>query len=797
MKNQLTLVCILALLFAANASAQQKDFQWRLGVSMGYTNYVGDLTPVPAPGTSRRGEFYHIFNYNNNYATQPSFKATLEKQLSPSTGLSLHFGQYYFGMSDRYVDRNGYLYLENPNFPRSLNFTNRTKEIGISAVFRSDNDRLLPSKALIAPYFSVGLGILHFDVWGDLLDQNGEKYDNSIPGIIHDGLYETSLPEWETELNGGYGQVTLTSTLGLGFRVRLTRHLEAFAQSDLILTFSDFLDDVSGRYRDEFSSSFQEYASKPGFNVVDPEKPYRGNPNGQSDKIFFHGIGLKYNFGASKKSFRGPRVSAGFVQVSGQVPSSSLSLEDELPRNTPVKSFEERATSTDQLLVWQKIQKLDTIKYENQLLTWNQEIQKRENLSTAGKVKERNLVQVQAQMEKQYQNLLDDKSIPEAEKDGFLRATDQNRFNVRYSLDSLRRKERELAQEIDSISRLKRDHRLIPTVMVVYADTVNNRSSEEIAPAPELADKTVSTETEQSTETKAVSTTSEVSRNSAAQSQMALSPEEQERIKNLEEENRYLQYERDRLLAESVAAESKGKKKREKPQKIKTKKRKDEVIIRDESAEENETRRQRRRRLAAAGAVAGTVAILSQNDDEDNANQGREAAAPELTQDQVEALSLALAGMTKGAYIPLAFEKTDQVEDVDSLPKTPAKRQRALPENYFQPIETIYFDSNQRVPAKKETDKLKELAEFVRNNEGYGLMLTGYTDNTGSLNYNLKLAEDRMVNVAEALEEEYGISKELIRYQSGGKVLRGTQKANSPQDRKVEVSLVLIEENED
>ena len=133
----------------------------------------------------------------------------------------------------------------------------------------------------------------------------------------------------------------------------------------------------------------------------------------------------------------------------------------------------------------------------------------------------------------------------------------------------------------------------------------------------------------------------------------------------------------------------------------------------------------------------------------------------------------------------------------ENLPDTPTERKRALPANYFQPIETIYFDSNQRVPAKSETDKLKELAEFVRTHEGYGLMLTGYTDNTGSLNYNLKLAEDRMVNVAEALEDEYGISKELIRYQSGGKVLRGTQKANSPQDRKVEVSLIVLEEDED
>ena len=122
---------------------------------------------------------------------------------------------------------------------------------------------------------------------------------------------------------------------------------------------------------------------------------------------------------------------------------------------------------------------------------------------------------------------------------------------------------------------------------------------------------------------------------------------------------------------------------------------------------------------------------------------------------------------------------------------------RALPEHYFQPVETLFFDPNQRIPSENETEKLKELAEFVRDNEGFGLLLTGYADNTGSLSYNLKLVEDRMVNVAKALEEKYGIQKEFIRYQSGGKVLRGLEFANNPLDRKVEVTLVVLEENKE
>lgn len=799
-------LALLAFFWIVGVSAfsQQKEFQWRVGFSGGYANYHGDLTPRVVSGYSDWKSIQHVLYYNPNYATKPSFKATLERQLSPSTGMYVHFGQYHFGMSDRYIERDGTLYLDNPDFARSLNFRNRTQDLGIGMVFRSDNDRLLSSEAFFAPYFTLGVGVMRFDVWGDLLDQNGQKYDNTVLDIIHDGRYETYLREVETELDGGFGRITFNTTLGLGFRFKITKKLELFAQSDFMYTFTDFLDDVSGRYREEYSSDFQAYASKPGFNTVDPERPYRGNPDGARDWIFYHGFGLKFNFGAAKKNYTGPRLSTGFYPPVPKPLPQRQPITLDPPTPSPIPSSIADGHQDHSLRIWEDMQRLDTLKYENQMLAWEHQIQRREAHITNGRVREKNLVQVQSQIERQYQNLLDDKNLTASEKEEFIRASDQNRFNVRYSLDSLRRKENELAQEIDSISALKNSHRLTPTVMVVYVDTIGIGRKNEIGRSTAVSENQLSTKDEQTTETSRFSEDSKVSRNSMNQIQTASSLEEQNRIQNLEAENRYLQSERDRLLSEYSKLDSKGKRKKEKRPKIKTKNSTDQVVVREQSSNEDETRRQRRRRLAAAGAVVGTVAILSdnENNEEQETNQRQEASSETTpTQEQSDAISLASMGLSKGTVVPLELPKPEVAQITENPTRTLSDnqpdRRRALPENYFQPIETIYFDSNQKVPDKKETDKLKELAEFVRTHEGYGLMLTGYTDNTGSLTYNLKLAEERMENVASTLETEYGIAKELIQYQSGGKVLRGGQKANNPKDRKVEVSLVLLEEEAD
>ena len=440
MKIRTFTVILTFFLLYYNGYSQQKEFQWRIGASGGFTNYYGDLTPYRLEGLNNWDAPRHLFYYNENYSSKTSYKIFLEKQLNATIGLMVNYGNYHFGMSDRYIQRDGNLYQENPNFKRGLNFQNHTQDLGLSFVFKSDNDRFLSSTSLIAPFFTIGLGYIHFDVQGDLLDGDGQRYDQNLPGIIHDGVYETNLPEWNTELVNGYDLDSWYASFGLGFRIRLGQRMEFFAQSDFMHTFTDFLDDASGRYRMEYDNDFQAYAAKPGTNIIDPESPYRGNPDGAKDWIIYHGIGLKFNFGASKKTFKAPRLSS-------YHPGNYINQKETLkyqPENK-LDSLAERQVKitnnfnyTFQLI---EAERLDSLTYATKILAFENEIQKRETRILEGKTTERRLLDISRTIDSQYENLEKDTRLDPKEKQDLLLASEKTRFGVRYSMDSLYRRQ--------------------------------------------------------------------------------------------------------------------------------------------------------------------------------------------------------------------------------------------------------------------------------------------------------------------------------------------------------------------
>ena len=204
MKKQIFLLTLFLLISVVELWGQQKEFEWRLGVSGGYSNYYGDLSPHRIRGVSNGDAIRHLLNYNENYFDKPSFKISLERQLSTTIGLMFSYGEYHYAMSDRYIQRDGTLMLNNPNFERGLNFSNHTRDMGLSLVFKTDNDRIFPAKSGIAPYFVLGFGLINFEVSGDLLDKEGNRYNYNSTEIIHNGIYETDLQAVRTELASGY-----------------------------------------------------------------------------------------------------------------------------------------------------------------------------------------------------------------------------------------------------------------------------------------------------------------------------------------------------------------------------------------------------------------------------------------------------------------------------------------------------------------------------------------------------------------------------------------------------------------
>src|SRR5690606_5674539 len=279
---------LLILGIQENTYSQLEPYQWRIGISGGYANYYGDLSPYPITSISDYKNILRLFNYNENYIHDYSYAVSLETRLSAGSGLRFSVGKYSISMSDRYINSNNTIQLDAPNFERSLNFKTEMIDYGLGLVLRSDNGKWLNKNSFMAPYIIFGIGWTNFKVFGNLYDANNQPYNYTSSNPIDDGEFETRLDKLNTELPEGYSDNSFYSSAGLGVRFRLGKQLELFAQSDFKHTSSDYLDDVSGLYRDQYDSPEQQYAAIPNIAYADGDNPIRGNSNDRKDWYIFH-----------------------------------------------------------------------------------------------------------------------------------------------------------------------------------------------------------------------------------------------------------------------------------------------------------------------------------------------------------------------------------------------------------------------------------------------------------------------------------------------------------------------------
>ena len=70
----------------------------------------------------------------------------------------------------------------------------------------------------------------------------------------------------------------------------------------------------------------------------------------------------------------------------------------------------------------------------------------------------------------------------------------------------------------------------------------------------------------------------------------------------------------------------------------------------------------------------------------------------------------------------------------------------------------IYFDTD-RAEIKPESEPaLAEMAKLLKGNAALNVFIVGHTDNTGTLEHNMKLSQDRATSVVNALVSKQGIA---------------------------------------
>ena len=831
MKKLMVLVLVLGL--QLECFSQLSPYQWRFGISGGITNYYGDLSPYTLSTFSENSNFFKLYEYNKNYIPEHSFSLHLEKSLSPTVGTFLTAGRHFISMSDRYVDKEGVLQLDAPNFERALNFKTEILDMGLGLVFKTDNGKFLKQNAFFAPYFNLGVGWLNYKVYGDLYDENGNPYDYGRLEKINDRVFETRLDRLNTELQEGYENHAFYGQLGLGFRLRVTRELELFAQSDFRYTNTDYLDDVSGEYRLQYDSPQQNYAAKPGNNIIDLENPYRGNEDGRNDWYINHSIGIKLSFVPHKISFRASRVSPGNYQVTArkseiaeqqEIADSLSSIETTRPTNNYITFIQlYKPYNQDSSNYFLKILESDL-----NILKWEKSLEENENLlsllnsqmDSLEETRERWSMNPPEEIISDQERALLQQDIGKVALQ--IEEATINGNNIKKELESSRQNKElyQTAYEKSILNPRKTDSlqffNEILELPAAVSQALFNRgpwyTSTPDGPvnsvlAPEQSPSAWSSRVGMTTDSIASSKTGQDELSGLRADLM------QERARSNYLLRELSNYSGTQIYQSYPPRPSSPDEIQENAENRNVRRQQEYYPFPDQRYSDG-LRRQgyvlppvlldtRARSRDSSGDYSLSTQGLYQNRGGRYPNpspgiglEERNGAKPLSLREMARLNQLSQLG------IPFDFSlNTNRTRPISVLAN---QRQRTRTDTVYvenQPSDIlfnnkvdIYFDNNQAKPSEKEYIKLNTLYKSLENNPNWGLYITGFADNTGNLKYNLNLIDRRMEQIQSFFVQEKGVSPDRIRMSSGGLIIRGSNRKSSPIDRKVEI---WIQENEE
>ena len=275
----------LALVATPEADAQQfsKRKQYNsVGFSLNAMNYFGDVVPVTNFSSFRFG------------ATRAGAGVSITRRFYPR--LSGRFGLMYgriSGSDTESADPND----PNARFRYNRNFTFRNDIIEASAVAIVDlveNRNNYLKRPDFVPYVFAGVAGFYHNPQG-LVGTNTQN--------LAVGSY-VSLADVQTEgQSSGYGKTQFSIPFGGGIRYRINRNFDASLEIGWRKTFTDYLDDVGGKYADKslLTTPAQKYfgneitRSQTGeFAGFTNPTSQRGDSRNRTDWYIVTGVTLNY-----------------------------------------------------------------------------------------------------------------------------------------------------------------------------------------------------------------------------------------------------------------------------------------------------------------------------------------------------------------------------------------------------------------------------------------------------------------------------------------------------------------------
>ena len=259
-----------------SAFSQENEFGGWAGTAI----YLGDLNPTFSFKNARwaTGLFYR-YNLSNRMAVRAEF----------------NYG--FLDAADSRIKRYPYLQARNLSFKSQIFEVAATYEINFfkySLIKQRDTRNW-------TPYIFMGASVFYYNPYTNF---NGDKY--KLESIGTEGQKTANI----VTKNKGYNQYSFAIPYGLGVKVGLNQHWALNIEASSRITFTDYIDDVSGNYAEPENVNYFKNGVNVGPDIADRSATKVGIPGKQrgtskdKDRFMFVGVGVTYTI----HTFKCPKV---------------------------------------------------------------------------------------------------------------------------------------------------------------------------------------------------------------------------------------------------------------------------------------------------------------------------------------------------------------------------------------------------------------------------------------------------------------------------------------------------------
>ena len=252
--------------------AQENEFGFWAGTSV----YIGDLNPTVSFKNARwsSGAFYR-YNFNNRMTVRAA----------------MNYG--FLDAADSRIKRAPYLQQ------RNLNFKSHVAELAATFEINFFKYSLIKSRDTKqwTPYVFIGGSMFYYNPYTRLDDV---RY--KLESVGTEGQKTANRPT----KNKGYDQYAFAIPYGLGVKVALNRNWAINVEASSRITFTDYIDDVSGNYAEPEDVNYFVNGVNVGPLLADRSVSNIGIPGKQrgtskdKDRFLFVGVGLTYTINTTK-----------------------------------------------------------------------------------------------------------------------------------------------------------------------------------------------------------------------------------------------------------------------------------------------------------------------------------------------------------------------------------------------------------------------------------------------------------------------------------------------------------------